>query len=183
MQRIAPVERGEADEPTGRLLATVEQAMGSVPNIFATLARGPAALEAYLAASGALRTARIGDALRSAVALAVSGANACAYCGAAHAMEAKAAGLDDAAVTAALRGESADERTAAALRFVRLLVEKRGKVDDGDLADLRRAGFDDGAVVEIVTVAMFTTFTNYFNHVAQTELDFPAVAMPPTDPS
>ncbi|MFW5698819.1 MAG: carboxymuconolactone decarboxylase family protein [Planctomycetota bacterium] len=183
MQRIAPVERHAADELTGRLLDTVEQAMGSVPNILATMARSPAVLEAQLAASGALRTVRIGDALRSAVALAVSGANACAYSGAAHTVEAKAAGLDDPAVTAALRGESADERTAAALRFARLLIEKRGKVDDNDCADLRRAGFDDGAVVEIVAVAMFTTFTNYFNHVAQTEIDFPAVAMPPNDPS
>ncbi len=40
---------------------------------------------------------------------------------------------------------------------------------------LRAAGFSEGEIVEIVATVGITTFTNYFNHIAQTEVDFPVV--------
>ena len=35
------------------------------------------------------------------------------------------------------------------------------------------AGFSEGEVAEIVANVALNIFTNYFNHVAETEVDFP----------
>ncbi|MBV9513345.1 MAG: hypothetical protein JO280_04755 [Mycobacteriaceae bacterium] len=45
---------------------------------------------------------------------------------------------------------------------------------DEDVEQLRRAGYTDGEVGEIVANVALNLFTNYFNHVAATELHFPA---------
>jgi hypothetical protein len=37
------------------------------------------------------------------------------------------------------------------------------------------AGYDNGGIAKIVAVTAVNTFTNYFNHAAETALDFPAV--------
>ena len=46
---------------------------------------------------------------------------------------------------------------------------------DADLDEVRRAGFDDAQVVELVANAALNVFTNYLNQVAETEIDFPVV--------
>ena len=63
----------------------------------------------------------------------------------------------------------------ATLVFANKLVEKRGFVDDEDIAAVRAAGHDDGAIAEIVANVAANIFANYFDHVAQTEIDFPKV--------
>jgi hypothetical protein len=47
-------------------------------------------------------------------------------------------------------------------------------VGDGDLDAVREAGFDDGTIAEVVANVAFHVFTNYFNQVADTDLDFPS---------
>ena len=41
------------------------------------------------------------------------------------------------------------------------------------MAQVRNAGYTDGEVVEIVANVAINIFTNYFNHIANTEVDFP----------
>ena len=53
------------------------------------------------------------------------------------------------------------------------MLDARGRVSDADLADVREAGFDDGAIAEVVANVALNVFTNYFNNVAQTDMDFP----------
>ncbi len=65
----------------------------------------------------------------------------------------------------------------AALRFALAIVEKRGWVSDEDVQRVRAAGFADREIAEVVATVAHTMFSNYFNHVAGTEVDFPAVEM------
>ena len=62
------------------------------------------------------------------------------------------------------------------VRTLRLAASHRKRVihTDADVERLRRAGYTDGEVGEIVANVVLNLFTNYFNHVAATELDFPA---------
>ena len=39
---------------------------------------------------------------------------------------------------------------------------------------LRQSGYTDGQIAEIVAHVALNLFTNYFNHVAGTDVDFPA---------
>jgi hypothetical protein len=40
---------------------------------------------------------------------------------------------------------------------------------------VKAAGFSDGDIAEIVANVAINIFTNYFNHVARTDVDFPRV--------
>ncbi len=54
MARIAPVTLENTDAATADTLRTVEKKIGMIPNLFATFAVAPAALNGYLALSDAL---------------------------------------------------------------------------------------------------------------------------------
>ena len=175
MPRIQPIDRATASGDAKALLDGVKSAIGMVPNIFATFAQSPKVLEGYLALNTALGQGRLSAQLREQIALTVAGANNCDYCASAHSAVGKGAGLGAEELAANLEARSADARTQAALSFVRKVVEARGWVADADVQALRTAGFDDGEIVEIVTHIGVNTFTNYFNHIVGTDIDFPVV--------
>ena len=151
----------------------MRQKLGLVPNMTRVMANGPVALEGYLGLSGALAKGVLSAKVREQLALAVSEVNGCDYCLAAHSAVGKAVGLTADQVRDARLGGAVDTRTDALLRFARKVVESRGKVSDADLAAVRGAGWDDGALAEVVAHVALNVFTNYFNTVAGTDLDFP----------
>ncbi len=175
MARITPIDPTTAEGKAKSLLEGVRKGMGTVPNLMASIAHSPATLQAYLGFGQALGSGELGGKLREQIAVAVAGANACEYCASAHTALGKGQGVGETELAANLSGESGDARTAAALAFARSIVVKRGFVSDEDIAVVRSAGFGDGEIVEIVGVVAINTFTNYFNHVAETEVDFPRV--------
>ncbi|MHC5544086.1 carboxymuconolactone decarboxylase family protein, partial [Singulisphaera rosea] len=61
------------------------------------------------------------------------------------------------------------------VRFALRVLDARGHVEDDDLDDVRAAGFDDGAIAEVVANVSLGVFTNYFNLVAATDVDLPRV--------
>ena len=101
--------------------------------------------------------------------------NECDYCASAHTLIGKGTGLSATELAANLRGESADAKTQSALDFVRAIVATRGRVSDAQVQAVRAAGYGDGEIVEIVANVAANIFTNYFNHVAATQIDFPRV--------
>jgi alkylhydroperoxidase family enzyme len=54
-------------------------------------------------------------------------------------------------------------------------VDRRGFATDDELAAARAAGVTDAEILEIVATVVANIFTNYANHVIETEIDFPAV--------
>ena len=84
-------------------------------------------------------------------------------------------GLKPEDIAASRRATSSDAKTAVALRFVQELVVHRGVVDDNALRTVRAAGFNDAEIVELVANVALNIFTNYINHVAGTDVDFPKV--------
>ncbi|MCP4245655.1 MAG: peroxidase-related enzyme [bacterium] len=175
MGRMKAVDTNQATGKQKELLEAVKAKMGKVPNMLATLANSPASLQAYLGFSGALAGGVLSARLREQIACALGELNGCDYCVAAHSIIGKGAGLDPQEITAARKGESADPKARAALRFARAIVEHRGHVADADLSAVREAGFGDAEITEIVTNVGFNIFTNYFNHVADPVIDFPRV--------
>lgn len=176
MQRIEILERADAPEKTAALLEAVETQMGRVPNILATMAQSPSALEGYLGFAGALEDGVLGPALREQIALAVAGANRCDYCASVHTALGKKRGLQPGELSRNLAGTSSNETTDGILRFVTRIVKERGHVSTSDLADVRALGVSEEEIVEIIAHTALNIFTNYFNHIADTDIDFPTVA-------
>ncbi len=177
MPRISPLKGNDVPAKSKPLLEGVRKALGMTPNLMATLAHSPAALQSYLGFGQALGGASLTGKEREQIALAVAGENSCGYCASAHTALAKKAGVDAAEATCNLNAESNDPRTQAALRFAQAVVSKRGFVSDADVAAVRAAGYSDAQIIEIIATVALNIFTNYFNHVVQTEIDFPEVAV------
>lgn len=176
MPRIAPVTRENAHLKAQPLLDNVQQSLGIVPNLMATLAVAPAALDGYLALSGALAKGALTAQQREQIALTIAQANSCDYCLSAHTTIGRGAGLDDAALLASRRAEAPLPETQALLTLAAQIVETRGQITDTDLRDARAAGLSDSQIVEVVSHVALNIFTNYLNHVAATVVDFPAVS-------
>ncbi len=161
---------GQAKE----LLSAVQRKLGLVPNMTRAMARAPAVLDSYLQMNAALAKGALPLKTREQIALTVGQANGCEYCLAVHSALGKSAGLAPDQILGARRGVANDASTSALLQFASAVVEKRGRVDAADLNAVRSAGFGDDAIAEVVANVALNLFTNYFNHVAATSLDFPA---------
>lgn len=177
MQRLAAIHPAEATGKAKQLLDGVQAKIGMTPNLMKTLAAGPAALEAYLNMSAALAAGGLDAKLREQIALTVAQANSCEYCLSAHSAIGKLVGLKPEEIAASREAHSADAKRQAGLQFAQAVVVERGEVSDEALARVRAAGYTDGEITEIVGNVAMNIFTNYFNHVAQTVVDFPKMSL------
>jgi uncharacterized peroxidase-related enzyme len=175
MPRINPVDPNVATGKQKELLDGVKAKLGRVPNLMKTFATSPAALEAYLNFSGSLADGLLDAKLREQIALTVAEANACEYCLSAHTAIGKMVGLGENELVSSRRATSNDPKTEAALQFAHTVVITRGTISDSDFAAVRNAGWSEAEIVEITANVALNIFTNYFNHVAQTVVDFPKV--------
>jgi uncharacterized peroxidase-related enzyme len=177
MSRIAipaPEAVPAASQP---VLGAVAQQLGRVPNLFRLVALSPAALQGYTAFSAALGKA-LDLKTRERIALAVAEVNGCGYCLSAHTyLGQNLAKLSEAETALNRRGVSSDARAGAAMRFAVQVAKARGKVADADIAAVRAAGYSDAQIVEIVAVVAENVLTNLMNNVADTDIDFPVVAV------
>lgn len=181
MPRLSNVDPATADAPAKALLDKVQRALGVTPNMMRTMAVSPAVLDGYLSFSGALAKGRLTAAVREQIALVAAAENSCEYCYAAHHVLGERAGVSAGDLASGGHAEASDPKTAAALAFARSVIRDRGFVSDGDLAAVREAGYGDGEIGEIIGAVALNVFTNYFNSVARTEVDFPPVALPVLD--
>lgn len=177
MSRLSALQSEAAAGKQQELLDAVQRKLGRVPNMMRTMVQSPAVLEGYLGLSQALAGGMLDARVRQQLALATAQANECAYCLAAHMAIGKQVGLTPDELAAAREASAADPRTHAALKFARLLLDRRGDISDGDFTAVRRAGFTEGEVAEIIAHVALNIFTNYFNKAAMVEVDFPKVPL------
>ncbi len=176
MPRIHPLDPNQAEGKAKTLLDGARESLGMVPNVYATMANSPAVLQGYLDFSNALSKGTLSPKFREQIALAVSEINDCQYCLAAHSAIGRSVGLSEETIEDSRRGESPDTKEATALGFTRKVVVDRGWVSNEEVAKLRKVGFTEGDIAELIANIALISFTNYFNHVAETEVDFPAVS-------
>jgi len=176
MQRIKPIEQSTAVGKTAQLFETIQSQMGMIPNILSTIGQSSVALEGYLDFLNALNNGELSLQLREQIALCTAGVNQCDYCASAHSLMARNAGLTEQEVVSNLAGKSKDRQSQSALTFVSRILTKRGNIREEDLIDIRDAGFSEAEIVEIVANTIMNVFTNYFNHIAKTVIDFPVVS-------
>lgn len=173
MQRLNSVNPETAEGRQKELLDTVHNAFGVVPNTTRVMANSPAVLASFLAFNQAMGNAAIGGKLHNQVKLSTSESNSCDYCTSILSAIAPDAGLTADDILAGRTATSEDRRTDAALKFAEAVLANGGKVDDIQLEAVKKAGFNDGEIVEIVASVVLGCFTNFLNNVADTELDIP----------
>ena len=176
MQRISAIDPTQATGKSKQLLDGVQAKLGITPNLMKTLATAPAALEAYLNFNGALSTGVLDAKFREQIALTVAQANSCEYCLSAHSAIGKMVGLKPEEIESSRESRSTDSKRDAGLKFAQAIIVQRGELSDSAVENVRKVGYSDGEITEIVANVALNIFTNYFNHIARTDVDFPRVS-------
>lgn len=153
-------------------LESITRAAGFIPNLVATMAESPEAVNGYMALEAVLAGGTFTAVERQLLHVAISSANGCDYCIAAH--SAVAASLRTApAEIAAARGDAelADPRLGALTSFARAVVRERGHVGSQALDAFLAAGFTRAQALEVATHAGLKTISNYIVGFAHVPLD------------
>ncbi len=177
MSHVPLINAHQTSADRAALLLQIQQAFGTVPNMFRAVANSPAALRSMWGSFGALGGGTLPAKLGEQIAVAVADRNQCEYCLAAHTVLGRKAGATAEEMTAAQTGHGTDPKTGAALRFALQMVEKRGHVSGDDVHHLREVGFTDEGIVEIVAHVALNLFTNYVNVALNVPVDFPQVKL------
>ncbi|WP_250517255.1 carboxymuconolactone decarboxylase family protein [Caballeronia sp. INDeC2] len=178
MSRIVIPAVANATGDTAAVYARVRKiAGGSVPNLFAALGHlAPATLNAALDAESALAASSLSKQDLETIKLLVSEQTGCDYCVAAHVMLGKMTGLTPEALGQIRASQpTGDVKRDALIRFVRTLQTTRGTIAESELAAIRVAGYSDKQLAEISLAIAMTIFTNTFNRINDTDVDFPSV--------
>ncbi|MEM7430567.1 MAG: peroxidase-related enzyme [Pseudomonadota bacterium] len=165
---MAWIEEIDVDDAEGQLAEMytdlIEQ-RGKVANILKVHSLNPAAMGNHLDLYMTLMFARSGlsRAEREAIAVAVSGANDCAYCVNHHA-EALRRHIKDEDVIAALSAadglDTLETRLGVIARHAVKLTSAPGAMTESDLGELRAVGLGDRDILDLTLVVAYFNFVN-----------------------
>lgn len=172
MTRIPVHTLDSAPEGSRDALKALETTFGKVLNIHGAMAHSPAVLQTYTAIQQVMQdTGTFDGRTREAIALAVANVDECSYCQAAHTAGGKAVGLSEQETIDIRRDQVEDPKLAALLTVVREQTSSVGTVQDSTWQAALDAGWTDAELTETSAHVALNLFTNYFNHLVQTDLD------------
>lgn len=161
-----------APQGSKEILQGVEQAYGFVPNLMATLAESPAAVEAYATLAGIFDKSEFTSTERQVVLMTNNRLNGCTYCMAAHSAISKMQGVPADVISTLRAGTAFTDTKLEALRtFTSKVVENRGLVSEADTETFIAAGYSKGNILEVILGTSLKTISNYTNHIANTPVD------------
>ncbi len=144
---------------------------GQLPNFLGVLAGSPAALRGYARFRSELRHGSLGAQTLERISLAVAEHHGSEPGIATHTRSARHAGLRLDEIAAARRFESADPREAALLRYLRALVEERGRPPVHLHEEAREAGWSDEQLLEAIAFVALESFTAMINVAGDVPVD------------
>jgi alkylhydroperoxidase family enzyme len=163
-----------APEQSKPALNSLAQIFGMVPNIAGAMAVSPKLITGLVGVFQQAHSGIFTEAHVQTLLLTNAVTNGAAWPVAFHSFLGLKEGLSEADVQAIREHRlPQDAKLAALSRLARTLIEKRGRIDDHDIAAFTEAGFDKGQVLDVVLVVAASTMTNYTASVTQPPLDEP----------
>jgi AhpD family alkylhydroperoxidase len=173
MTTINVPTRDEVSPANQAIFDKLKSSLGTVPNLYATLAHSEHALGNYLAFQNA-KSSITGKA-REIVNLVVSQVNGCEYCLAAHTMIGKMNGFTDEQILEIRGGKASfDAKFDALARLVKNIAVNRGHADQALIDAFFAAGWTKANLVDTIVVIGDKTVTNYLHATTRVPVDFPA---------
>lgn len=167
-------DKNNAPEASKPVLEQAEKKYGFALNLFGVMAESPLALKAYATLSELIADEAALDAKeQQVVMLAISEANGCGYCMAAHSTVAEKMAEVPSDVVEALREgrEPENAKYAALVRFAKAILANEGWVPEAEQQAFLDAGYGQREVLDVITIVALKTLSNYTNHLADTPLD------------
>jgi uncharacterized peroxidase-related enzyme len=177
MSRINLVTKDSANADQSALLDAIQAKLGMVPNFLKVLANSPDALRAFLGLHAIAETGSLDPQTRERIAVSIAQGNACEYCLSAHTAIGRKAGLTNDELEVNRAGGSLDARAAAAVAFAQALNSHVGDVTQAEIDAVRKAGYGDAEIVEIIAHVGMNILTNLVGKASQVDIDFPKVSL------
>ena len=174
LKTLVSVVHATAEGQQKQLLDGALKQVGFIPNMYANMANAPAVLGTYLQGYGLFRSeSGFSPAEQEVVFLAVSQANGCTYCAAAHSMIAdKFSGVSAPVLSAMREGHTIpDAKLAALYALTQEMVRTNGLPQQDKVAAFLDAGFQEQQALYIVLAISVKVLSNFSNHAFGTELD------------
>lgn len=172
------IETLNPETTTGKskeLFNAVQSKLGFIPNLIKVFGNSPATLQTYLSLGELTASGNFNNKFREQLALAIAEENSCNYCLSAHTTIGKMNGLTIEETEQNRQGLATDTKTQVGLQFAQEITKNRGQVSSASIQAVKDAGYNDGDILEIILNVVSNTLTNYVNHIAETEVDFPSV--------
>jgi uncharacterized peroxidase-related enzyme len=171
MAVLRAIESQDAPERVKAVFAALERTLGRVPAMIHLMANSPPVLDAYLHFNHGLEGTTLSAETRALITVAIAEMSGCDYTLSLGMALAKRQGVTDAALQAARFGRSPETKTDDTLQFATSIVRHSGRVPQTDIEGLRKRGFSDQEIVDIIAAVALNIFRNYFNLVAGTDID------------
>jgi AhpD family alkylhydroperoxidase len=147
-------------------LEKLKASVGMIPNLAAAMSESPILIQGFATLREITGSGSLDPQIREIVLLSNAGFNQCRYCTAIHSTFALGGGIDEAAVEAVRSGGLPDDsKMKAAVKFSRLLLERRGGVSDEELEEFLAAGFERSHALEIVALIAQSIMANFSGHL------------------
>jgi len=161
-----------APEDSKQGLQALAEAFGMVPNLAGAIAGSPKLINGLTRVFQQVHGGSFTEAQVQTLLLTNAVTNGSAWAVAFHSFLALKEGLGEADVQAIrARRLPQDSKLAALSHLARTLIDKRGRLDDQDVAAFTAAGFDAALVLEVILVVAASTMTNYTGSVANPPLE------------
>ncbi len=174
MEQFTVPTRDQVSASSQAQFDTLHNALGFVPNLYATIAYSANGLEKYLAFQNAKTS--LSNKEKEAVNLVVSEVNGCRYCQSAHTVLGKMNGFSDEETRNLRGGHATDAKLNALVAFAKAVTETKGHVPAATLAAFYAAGYDKGNMVDVILQVSDKIAMNYLHNLTEVPIDFPVAA-------
>ncbi len=154
---------GRAGEALNRLWDRHGDSVGAMAR---TMAGSPSVLEGYLELSRAMRRSTLQRPLAEQISLSIQQRLDCDVCIAAHTAAARAAGLSEDDIALARSGNASAPDSAALIAYAQQVHQAPASVTSEQIDDLRRLGYSDRQLLDVVGLVALNHLTGAFNLVA-----------------
>lgn len=155
---------------------SLEQSLGTVPNLYAVMAYSRYGLFRYLSFHNSASSLNIKE--KTIINLIVSEVNACTYCLCEQTYIAGMNGFSEDEILNIRRGNASDAKWNALAGFVKTIMENKGFVADDVLEKFFAAGYDKENLVDVVMQVSVNIASSYLYNLTNIPIDFPLTTKP-----
>ena len=172
MDRFPVLTLETAPEASKSALRDARTRFGTIPNLAGAMATSPVLMHSFIGIFDKVHGGSFTEPQIQTVLLTDAVTNACAWAVALHTALALKAGLESADVESMRAGRSpSDKKLGALSTLARILIEKRGRLDDQEIEHFLAAGFGKDLLLEVINIVAASTITNYTGNVTNPPLE------------
>ena len=163
--------RNEVSQTNQEIFDNLNNALGFVPNLYATIGYSDNGLKRFLDYQNAKTS--LNNKEKEAVNLIVSQVNECIYCQSAHLVLGKMNGFNDLQLLDIRKGRSENPKLNALVKLAADITLNRGKAKNENLKDFFTQGYTKENLVDLILQVSDKTAMNYLHNLTKVPVDFP----------